>query len=418
MLTVPSDAIQPGMVLADDIYDFQGRFILGKGVELNEKHLRIIKTWGLTEISIVDEEGPPPAVPEADSPYPQLTQRIEDYLRSRLRFNNFDNPVITELVRCCSTRLLKSHNTVDEIENFIDDLSAETKPLDDIFKQNNRIDPYKFILKDIQLPSLPTTFYTLSEVIERPFSSAYDISNVISKDTALAAKLLKIVNSPFYGFPSKIDTLSRAVSIVGTKQLCALAMGIAIINSFKDIPSELIDMKRFWQHSIATGICARMLATYKKYPDTERIFVAGLLHDIGRLVLYQYLGKRSREILNMANDHGELLYVCEKASLGFDHATIGGILMEKWKLPITLEHTVNFHHRPSKSRDLLEASLIHIADIVVNSMGVGSSGEKYVPPMSEEAWCHSGLPKSIFSSTMLQVDVQLESVTRFLFSDE
>ena len=195
------------------------------------------------------------------------------------------------------------------------------------------------------LVSLPHIFTEINRVISDPRSSAVHVADVISKDPNLTARLLRIVNSAFYGFPSKIDTISRAVTILGSKELSTLALGTSVLNIFNDIPADLVDMKSFWEHSVACGIAARMIGSYKNIANTERLFVAGLLHDIGRIIIYKYLPSEGREMLLYAQQTDCLLRSAEMEVLGFDHGQIGAMLMQKWKLPVILEQALGYHHQ-------------------------------------------------------------------------
>ena len=254
--------------------------------------------------------------------------------------------------------------------------------------------------------------------ISRPSSSAYDIESVISKDASLSARLLKIVNSAFYGYPSKIDSLSRAVNIVGTKQLSTLALGVNVVSMFKDIPSDVINMKMFWKHSILCGICARILGGYKTIQNTERLFVAGLLHDIGRLVLYNEFPKEALYAITTARRNRHLLYLEERDLFGLDHAEIGGALLLKWQMPMSLEDAVHHHHKPQQAVNALEASIVHVADIITNTIGIGTSGECLIPALCREAWAQIGLSPNMMSSTIIQADRQLADVFELICPDE
>ena len=156
----------------------------------------------------------------------------------------------------------------------------------------------KLNMKNITLPEVPSIVFELNEVIANPLSTADHISKVVNKSPSLAALLLKIVNSSFYGLPSRVDSLSKAVALIGTKEIAGLAIGISTITIFKDIPKEIIDMHSFLKHSFACGIVSRALASHKNMPNTEQFFVSGLLHDIGRLVIYQYLPELAITLLN------------------------------------------------------------------------------------------------------------------------
>jgi HD-like signal output (HDOD) protein len=237
-------------------------------------------------------------------------------------------------------------------------------------------------------------------------------------DTNLAARVLKIVNSAFYSYPSKIDSLSHAVNIIGTKQLSTLAVGINITSAFKNIPSEIINMKMFWKHSVLCGICAKVIAGYKNIQNTERMFVAGLLHDIGRLVLYNYLPIESLFAATTARGKHSLLTVAERDLFNFDHSTIGGDLLNKWQLSLSLEDCIRHHHDPERSKNRVEASIVHLADIMANIMGIGSSGERLIPLLKQEAWVQLGITPNTLSVTMEQAEQQLEDVFELIYTDE
>jgi len=173
-------------------------------------------------------------------------------------------------------------------------------------------------------------------------------------------------------------------------------------------------MKSFWEHSVACGIAARMIASYKNIVNTERLFVAGLLHDIARLVTYKYLPQQGREMLLHAQRTNCLLRSAELEVLGFDHTTIGAMLMQKWKLPVVLEHAVGYHHQPMLSQHLQEAGIVHIADILINALMIGTSGERFVPPVIPEAWTELRLPTEIFTKSVQLIDRQVaEAIHNF-----
>jgi putative nucleotidyltransferase with HDIG domain len=268
------------------------------------------------------------------------------------------------------------------------------------------------------LASLPHIFTEINRVVNDPRSSAASVAEVISKDPNLASKLLKIVNSAFYGFPSKIDTISRAVTILGTRQLTTLALGTSVLTIFKDIPPDLVDMKSFWMHSVACGVAARMIAKYKNIANTERLLVAGLLHDIGRIIIYKHLPDQGRKVLLHARRKGCLLRSAELEVLGSDHTQIGGRLIKKWQFPLVLEQALTYHHQPAQSQHLLGASIVHIADILINALIIGTSGERFVPPLIPEVWTELGLETEIFPRSVRLLDRQVEEIYHLFFEGE
>jgi len=412
--------LKPDMGLAEDLIHPNGRFLLAKDTKLTSKHLKMLKMWGVIEANIA---GVSKKDVEADTIAkldPEDIQEAEKLISEHFRHADLKHPPIRELFRICSMR------KAEEISGATE---KEDRESHDTFKSNTdsnqipknaaaKIDPHELIKKEINLPSLPTIYAQISEAIRKPTSSAHDIGDVISKDTSLSVRLLKIVNSTFYGFPSKIDTLSRAVTIMGTRQLSTLALGMNIMDVFKNIPSDLIDMKSFWEHSIACGISSRIIAGYKNIQNTERIFVGGLLHDIGRLILYSYIPIHGRNALLRAKHTDDLLHKSEYEIMGFDHTIIGGLLLKKWNLPITLENIVKYHHAPQKYKDPLEPAIVHLADIITNALGMGSSGERFVPPLDTDAWQCIGLSENILALTITQMDRQIQEAVQFLFSDE
>ncbi|MBX2989638.1 MAG: HDOD domain-containing protein [Bacteroidetes bacterium] len=267
----------------------------------------------------------------------------------------------------------------------------------------------------VELSSLPTVFMRINEAVNNPRSSMNDIGKIISEDAGLTARLLMVVNSAFFNFPQRIESITKAIGIVGTQQLRDLALATSIIKLFKGIPSDLVDMEKFWKHSVAVGIAARTLATLRREANIERFFVAGILHDIGRLVMYVKIPDLSREALLRARKNNELLYVTETEVIGFDHAAVGRALMQIWKLSSYQEEVVGFHHNPGlATRFPVETAIVHVADILAHGMGFGSSGEHYVPPMNAEVWERLALQVSVLAPACEQIDRQFDDAVKII----
>ncbi|MDD2709144.1 MAG: HDOD domain-containing protein [Verrucomicrobiae bacterium] len=278
-----------------------------------------------------------------------------------------------------------------------------------------KIDPYKLVDDAPNVPSLPLVYEELNQAINDPSSSSTTIGDVIGKDAGLAARLLRIANSALYSFPSRIDTISQAIIVIGIQQLRDLTLGTSVIELFEGISIELVNMDSFWRHSIACGICARVLATYRREANVERYFVAGLLHDIGRLIMYLKLPDHASESLIRCKTSGELMYKVEREFMECDHCDIGSALLQHWKLPTNLVEGVMHHHYPLRAtRYPIEASLVHIADIIANAMQIGTSGEHFVPPLVPETWERSGLSPSILAPTLAEVDRQMADMIEML----
>lgn len=233
-----------------------------------------------------------------------------------------------------------------------------------------------------QLPSLPALYYKLVEAIQNPDSSVEEISGIIQKDQSLASRLLRLANSGFYGFPSDIGTLGEAVQLIGLREVQDLVLATSVINTFDKVPGRLVDVASFWQHSIACGIASALLAEQRHDPAPERFFVGGLLHDIGRLILFVKAPEESREILERCEQEEQLASRIELEVLGFDHATLGAELIDLWKLPQSLREMVGSHHDPSASPVVfLDAFVVHYADFITSALEYGKSGELFVSPL-------------------------------------
>jgi HD-like signal output (HDOD) protein len=184
---------------------------------------------------------------------------------------------------------------------------------------------------------------------------------------------------------------------------------------FKGIPEELLNMASFWRHSIACGIIARSLAVYRRESNVERLFVAGMLHDIGQVVLASARPELSREILELQRDTGRFYLELELERLGFDHAELGGALLKKWKIPTSICEPVTCHHNPASAEQFrLETALIHLADIICHAMELGQGAEWGVPPLDENAWERLGLSAHMLGNVIKQAEIQISETFAIL----
>ena len=267
--------------------------------------------------------------------------------------------------------------------------------------------------------SLPTIYFRLNELVNDVHVSNKDVGALISEDAGLSVRLLRMVNSAFFGLPSSVDTITRAVTVIGTRQLNDLVLMTSVVDMFDGIPNEVANMELFWQHSIATGVSARVLANYHREPNVERFFVAGLLHDIGRLVIFQKLPEETTEILTLINEIEIPLYVAEKQVLGFDHTDVGRAMLDQWGLPEHLVTAVGGHHHPSALEEIdVDSAIVHVADVIANVLGMGWATEVYVPELDEAAWKRLDLPPSILSPAVGQIKRQYDDAIELIFSDK
>ena len=276
--------------------------------------------------------------------------------------------------------------------------------------------PEDLISGAIEVGTIQTMYQRLIQVIDHPLSSASDVGKVIAEDPGLTARLLRLVNSPIYGFRSRIDTVSQATSIVGMTQLRDLAMGTSFMRLFANVPSHLVDMDSFWRHSIACGLAARLLAANRREANVERYLVAGLLHDIGRPVIFMRAPLDAASALLEAGKTERPLFEVEHKLLGFHHGAVGAALLERWRLPAMLVECAAWHHTPHlASRFPAEVAVVHFADIIANALQLGSSGEHRIPTFEPAAWDAIDLSPTVLPGLLKQVEFQFgHAVTAIL----
>lgn len=268
--------------------------------------------------------------------------------------------------------------------------------------------------------SLPEIVLRVNEMVDDPRSSAADIGEIIRRDPGLTARLLRIANSPFYGFPSRIDSVPLAITVIGTRELRDLILATSAIQVFSDFPNELVSMETFWRHSLGCAVIARTLAAYLHEPNVERYFTAGLLHDIGNLILYRELPELANQTMTHSNQNREIVHIVEQKLLGFDHGTVGGELLRVWNLPSALSEAVEFHHTPRFARQHpKEAAIIHIANYLANTMFTKVGGDiEEIEILEVTALETAGLTPDILQTVLKQAETQFNEALEIMVYDE
>ncbi len=221
----------------------------------------------------------------------------------------------------------------------------------------------------IQLPALPAIAEEVIEMLENPKTSASEIAKVISMDPALTAKVLKIANSAFYGFPKKISTVDFAIIVLGFETLREIVISISLVSALQDEDNATCTTQQFWDHAIYTGVIGRRLARDLGYRVSGEVFVGGLLHDMGISVLSQHFVPEYKRITEIVRNTDRHWLEVEKSVLGVTHAEIGGWLADRWNFPSTLIEAVSMHHEPLEARENPElVCIIHCADVIANRL--------------------------------------------------
>lgn len=248
------------------------------------------------------------------------------------------------------------------------------------------LDPLDVVQLEIRLPPQPMVILELQELLQRRYFSPEQVAAVFAKDPGLTAWLLKLVNSPYYGFASKVSTVSRAVALIGTRQIQTIAFGGALNSLAVLLPKGVVNMDRFWRHSLAVGIAAQEIWKFSGRENSEQLFVAGLLHDIGHLALAYVAPPLASSFQRSYSVNSLPFYMEEQALINFDHARLGGMLLHRWNMPLFLVLAVLRHHEMTEPQRYPEAAAVHVADALVTAMDIGLRELQPLSPVSTEAW--------------------------------
>ncbi|MBF0454565.1 MAG: HDOD domain-containing protein [Magnetococcales bacterium] len=269
-----------------------------------------------------------------------------------------------------------------------------------------------------EIGSFPAIVNRINIAIADPRSSLDAIAAIINEDPGLSARLMKIANSSFYGFPFPVDTITRAMTVVGTRQLKDLVLATYAIDLFAKVPENLVDVRSFWYHSIACGVMSRVIATAIRDSNLERYYLCGLLHDIGHIILFVRLPEQATTFLKADRAGSLLIHHAEEQALGFNHADLGGRLMERWLLPADIHVPIRNHHAPHRSTDhLLETAVLHVAEIMANCLLGGGGLESRLAQVDADAWKRINLPESAVPSLMDIGRGQLSDAIKLFFEE-
>ncbi len=274
----------------------------------------------------------------------------------------------------------------------------------------------KLVDKVQGLPTLPSMMNNVNQMILNPRTSAKEVAQVIASDPALTSKVLRVVNSSFYGFPNRITTITHAIVILGFNTVKSIVLSSTIFDVFRrSVKPGDFDRTEFWKHSIGCGAAAKVLGRRINYPMLEELFIAGLLHDVGKVILDQFLPDSYADVLAFVRSRDCLIVEAEAQVLGLTHADVGAWLFEKWSLSRALVETTRCHHNPQLAGDHQRfAEIIHLADILVRALRFGSGGDAKIPAVSESAWRSLGISEAELDELLLQSAAEIDRAMIFL----
>ncbi len=264
------------------------------------------------------------------------------------------------------------------------------------------IDYEKILVKFEEFPTLPTIYVTLSEVMDNPRSTPDDASDIISRDQSAASKILKVSNSAIYGLQGKVGNISDAIKYIGFQEVKNLVFALSVIKIFDFKSNGILNPIDLWKHSLGVGVITRLMGKLSGVADIENYFLAGILHDIGKLFLYRYFPSEYTDVIYYANKNKLTLREAEKTVLGINNSILGGLIAEKWKLPVSIRDTILNHDSGISDGDTNHLTgCVHVANIAACMLGLGFNNKQgYIPRPNKLVWKNLDLPEKAFSKLL------------------
>ncbi len=301
------------------------------------------------------------------------------------------------------------------ISSYKDEMHRSIPNLDECMKMRRKVSliPLESIKERLKLPSVPGIVLRLHHALESGAASE-QLAEIIQYDPKLTTAIMSLVNSPIFALTTKIETLSRAITVLGTKEISSLALGTRLMVMFDDCIPEGLPIQTFWKHSIACGVLAHDIAKFGSRPDPERYFVAGLLHDLGRVMLFSQYPDLAKLALALQRFEGIPLHKGELNLFDVDHTMVGGLFFGEWGLPKSIVHSALYHHDPTKCLGKDVPEIIYVANQISSALGMGCN---YIYSMDsgDEIWMSLGINEDELCSLVFGVEDKLWATFNSLF---
>jgi len=394
--------LRAGMVLASNVTGVGGRLLLPGGAEISEQHLRVFNIWGVTEADVREDsmEGVSVRRPEHARAGSVYADTLFDHTDMRV-------PPMPFLKQACAAMyadLLAGGHELPPLPKPFE--GAVDLPPAPIFA-----DAGAFLHADVELGVFPAVYHRIMEALNNPLSSSGSLADIIAGDPGLSARLLALVNSALYGYSQPIDSLSRAVALIGTQGLSQLALAVTVMERFQGLEDERFTMAEFWRHSVACAALSRILAAQVTgRPDQDLCFVAGLLHDVGRLAMLQLNPGATETARRMSMANGVPMEAAERRVFGFDHCQVAHALFDAWHFPADIIRSTIYHHDPDRCASSVESAICALSEVLATAMRYGSGGNEFVHAVPPGAWEALGLPESALATTMTTARRQIDDL--------
>ena len=264
--------------------------------------------------------------------------------------------------------------------------------------------------------TLPEIYLPVRDVVDNPESTMDDLANALKIDPAISARLLKIVNSPLYGFPKQIDSISRAVNLIGMQSINDLVAATTLGRTFTGMTANLMDLPAFWRKSVLCALLAGKIAKASGIKESERFFIEGLLRDIGHLVLYQTIPQRAQSALVEAGYLGSSLAEVEQSNIGCDFTEVGAELVHFWNMPNQIEQAIRHQLSPNEAGEFtLHASIVHLAGAVADHAELELAQASQPPAFDPFALAYTKFVADEHQALLKEAQEQLHDTLAFIY---
>jgi putative nucleotidyltransferase with HDIG domain len=272
---------------------------------------------------------------------------------------------------------------------------------------NKQSELKKIIMDTKTLPTLPSVISKLNTLSDSDKSTVQDMAKIVSSDQVLSARILRLANSPSYGF-YRVSTIQNAMILLGVNVVKSLALSSSIFAVMEK------DSVGLWEHSLGVGVASNLIARKLGLPECEEISTAGLLHDIGKVIIKLKCSEAEKEILDLVQERDIYIMEAEHEIIDTDHAEVGGWLAKSWFLPEKLSEPIAFHHDVAMSKNhQIKTAVVHIADVLIKSSGFGNSGDNLVPSIQQIAWDLLELNENLIAELVDELEDKLVEVKNF-----
>jgi len=278
--------------------------------------------------------------------------------------------------------------------------------------------PKNIINKIEKLPTLPTVYSRLTLALSDPKSTPESLARVISSDQSASLKLLKVANSSVFGLPGRIETVKDAIIRLGYNEVSNIIFALSVINLFSK-KKLLIHFQpvKFWEHSIAVGIISRLIGNHIGYGNLENCFLAGVIHDIGKLVFFESIEKEYLNVLKLIDEREGYSFDIEQELLGITHAEVGGMVADHWNIPQVLGNSIRQHHHLKDETSDGLSPIVYLANITARFLDLGFSGDNQIPKPDERIWSILRISSDFFDTSLDEILNQHQLITQMLLTD-